>query len=710
MNQMCADIKSRFGENTFSFDLMRQQLPRGTYASMLEAIRTHQPIPADTADVIAYAMKQWALAKGATHYTHWFQPLTGLTAEKHQAFLDLDRSGAPIERFTGKELISDEPDASSFPHGGLRSTFEARGYTSWDPSSPAFLMKRKGSTVLCLPSIFVSYTGEVLDKKTPLLRSVTAVSRAGLRMLHLLGQTNVSSVTPYVGAEQEYFLVDRAHFARRPDLCEVGATLIGATPARSQQVDQHYFRAINERALAFMEEAEEELMRIGVPVKTRHNEVAPAQYEVALIHRPANIAADQNQLVMEILRRVAPRHGLEVLLHEKPYARINGSGKHNNWSLIDSEGTNLLEPGTDQTSQLRFLLFLLATVLGIKRHSGLLQSMAASASNDLRLGGQEAPPTIMSVHLGSYLTTLLQDLVEGPGAERDLPGEIDLGLGGIARIPKDNTDRNRTAPVAFTGNKFEFRSVGSSAALSLPNVIINAMVAEALNDLSGRLEERLSSGEELAAAGLAVIQSAIRETVVCRFDGDCYSNEWAAEAQRRGLAAACKTPAALEALIHAESIQLLEGLGILSSQEVHARYRIRLGLYIETVAVELSVLRQMLATLILPATLRHQVRIASAIERTRAALGTDVPGLDRQREHLSAITDLIDRLLERIALLEQDAAQVDTLLEAGACAELYADQIRPHMHQTREIADQLEGLVDGTLWPFPKYNQLLKLD
>ena len=513
-------LTAEYAVNTFGFEVMRDLLPRDCYERLRRAIDERRPIAAETADVVAQAMRAWAVSRGATHYTHWFQPLTGLTAEKHDSFLAFDEGGRPLDRFSGRELIMSEPDASSFPHGGLRSTFEARGYAAWDPSSPAFLMQRGETATLCLPSVFVSFKGEVLDKKTPLLRSVAAVDRAAVRMLRLLGNKRARSVMPYLGAEQEYFLVDQRHVARRPDLREVGVTLLGAGAARGQRLDDHYFRAIPERVLEMMEEVELELVRLGVPVKTRHNEVAPAQFELAVVHRPANIAADQNQLVMETLRRVAPRHGFEALLHEKPYARLNGSGKHNNWSLIDSEGTNLLAPGTTRASRLRFLVFLMATVWGVQRHGPLLRAIVAGPGNDQRLGGHEAPPAILSVHLGRHLTDLLTDLVATADERGATVEDIDLGLGGVARIPRHTTDRNRTSPLAFTGDKFELRAVGSSQAVSLPNVVINAMVAESLERMGDDLERRLAAGERRAAAVVEVLREAIRATRPSRYDGD----------------------------------------------------------------------------------------------------------------------------------------------------------------------------------------------
>jgi glutamine synthetase len=702
-------LTAEFGSSTFDFNVMRDLLPREFFDRLLFAIRNHRPISPETADVLARAMRDWAVARGATHFTHWFQPLTGLTAEKHDAFLAIDESGRPLDHFSGRQLIMGEPDASSFPHGGLRSTFEARGYTSWDPSSPAFLMRRGTAVTLCLPSVFVSYKGEVLDKKTPLLRSTDAVSRSAVRMLRLLGNKRVTFVAPYLGAEQEYFLVDRGLFERRQDLREVGSTLLGAGPARGQQLEDHYFRAIPERVLAFMEETEAELVRLGVPVKTRHNEVAPGQFELAVLHRPANIAADQNQLVMEVLRRVARHHELEALLHEKPFARVNGSGKHNNWSLIDSEGTNLLDPGASRSSRVRFLVFLMAVVQGVQRHGALLRAIVAGPGNDLRLGGNEAPPAIMSVHLGAHLTELLADLAAAAKGKEVDAEELDLGLGGVARIPRDTTDRNRTSPIAFTGDKFEFRAVGSSQAVSLPNVVINAMVAESLDGMAAAINARVEQGAERDAAVIEILGDAIRHTAPARFDGDNYAGEWAVEARRRGLEVAPSTPAALDALISDQSIALFEGLGLMTREETGARHRIRLDLYVKTVAVELRVLRRILSTEVLPAAVRWQGRLAESYRAATEVLGRDAAGLAGQRGHLAEIAGLIDALVGHLAALERDEADLAAADPLRAAADLCADRVRPHMAEARQVADHLEQLVDRAEWPLPTYDEMLTL-
>jgi glutamine synthetase len=519
----------------------------------------------------------------------------------------------------------------------------------------------------------------------------------------------VTFATPYLGAEQEYFLVDKPLFDRRPDLREVGATLLGAGPAKGQQLEDHYFRAIPDRILVFMEDMEQELVRLGVPVKTRHNEVAPAQFELAVLHRPVNIAADQNQLVMETIRRVAPRHGLEALLHEKPFARINGSGKHCNWSLIDSEGTNLLEPGSNQTSHLRFLVFLVAVVNGVLRHGPLLRAVIASASNDLRLGGNEAPPAIISVHLGAQLSALLDDLATGAPGAAGLGEEIDLGLAGVARIPKDTADRNRTSPFAFTGNKFEFRAVGSSAAVSIPNAVLNAMTAQSLDGMVDRIAARTAGGEDRVAAVTGVLRELIEETRAVRFDGDNYTPEWMEEARRRGLVAARTTPEALDALVSESTLELFEGYGLMRQSEAGARHRIRLDFYAKTVTVELQVLRRMLSTQVLPAAVAHQEKLARSYNAAAAALGPGCEALGVQRQGLEEFARDVARLIGAIKVLDADKEALERGGDLKGLAVTCANGVRPHMDEARRVADRLEELVGEAEWPLPSYDEMLIL-
>ncbi len=702
-------LSAEIGENVFGFDLMEERLPREFHEKLIFAIRNQRPISPETADVIAHAMKEWAILKGATHYTHWFQPLTGLTAEKHDSFLSYDSSGKVIDRFSGHQLIMSEPDASSFPHGGLRSTFEARGYAAWDPSSPAFIMKRGKSATLCLPSVYVSFHGVVLDKKTPLLRSISAVSKSAVRMLRLLGNKRVTSAMPHLGAEQEYFLVDKETYEQRPDLLACGATLIGAGAARGQKLEDHYFRAIPDRVLEYMEDVERELVKLGVPVKTRHNEVAPAQFELAVLYSSVNIATDQNQLVMEILKRIAPHHGLEALLHEKPFARVNGSGKHCNWSLIDSEGVNLLKPGSNRSSRIRFLVFLMAVVRGVMHHGPLLRGIVADAGNDLRLGGNEAPPTIMSVHLGEQLNALLKDLAAAVSGKKSRVEEIDLEIAGVAKIPKDTSDRNRTSPFAFTGDKFEFRAVGSSATVSLPNAAMNAMVAQSLDHMSQRLSLRLDSGEDRTVAVLGMLGEVIEETAAIRYDGDNYTEEWLKEAKKRGLGSAGTTPEAVEALIKDSTIELFEKYRMMTREESEARYRVRLDSYVKSVSVALKVMRKMLSTQVLPAAIRYQERIAVTLNQTVIALGNEATGLSALRAKLEELTALIEVLAGAISVLSQDEKKVESDGDMKKMARFCANELRRHMDSAREASDQLEELVDAKEWPLPHYDQMLVL-
>ncbi len=709
MNNDKSRLSAEIGENVFGFDLMKERLPREFHDKLIFAIRNQRPISPETADVIAHAMKEWAISKGATHYTHWFQPLTGLTAEKHDSFLSYDSSGKVIDSFSGHQLIMSEPDASSFPHGGLRSTFEARGYAAWDPSSPAFIMKRGKSATLCLPSVYVSFHGVVLDKKTPLLRSISAVSKSAVKMLRLLGNKRVTGAMPHLGAEQEYFLVDKEIYNQRPDLRACGATLIGAEAARGQQLEDHYFRAIPDRVLGYMEDVERELVRLGVPVKTRHNEAAPAQFELAVLYSSVNIATDQNQLVMEILKRIAPHHGLEALLHEKPFARVNGSGKHCNWSLFDSEGVNLLQPGGNRSARIRFLVFLMAVVRGVMHHGPLLRGIVASAGNDLRLGGNEAPPAIMSVHLGEQLNALLEDLAAAVSGKKSRVDEIDLGIAGVAKIPRDTSDRNRTSPFAFTGNKFEFRAVGSSAAVSLPNAAINAMVAQSLDYMSERLSLRLDSGEDRTVAVLGMLGEVIKETAPIRYDGDNYTAQWLKEAKKRGLESVRTTPEALEALIKDSTIELFGKYEMMTREETEARYRVRLDSYVKSVAVELKVMRKMLSTRVLPAAIRYQERIATTLNQTVIALGNEATGLRTLRAKLEELAALIESLAEAVSILSQDEIKVGIDGDAKKTARFCANEVRPHMDSAREASDRLEELVDAKEWPLPHYDQILIL-
>ncbi|NLP11165.1 glutamine synthetase type III, partial [bacterium] len=544
-----------FGINCFNEKVMREKMPKDVYKKLRATIRKGEKLDMAIADVVAHAMKEWALNKGVSHFTHWFQPQTGLTAEKHDAFIEFDEEGIVLERFRGEQLVQGEPDASSFPSGGMRTTFEARGYTMWDPSSPAFIMEGPKGGILCIPSVFISYTGEALDKKTPLLRSMEALSRSALRILRLFGNNKADRVITTIGTEQEYFLIDKAFFALRPDLRITGRTLLGAEPPKGQQLEDHYFGSIKDRVLAFMQDSEIELYKVGVPAKTRHNEVAPHQFEIAPIFAEANVGADRNQLIMEILKKMANRHGLALLLHEKPFAGINGSGKHNNWSMADSDGNNLLEPGNTPEENLQFLVFLTAVLRAVYYYGDLLRAAIASASNDHRLGANEAPPAIMSVFLGDQLTKILDAIKTGKTVKATTQNLIDLGLTKLPAILRDNTDRNRTSPFAFTGNKFEFRAAGSSASVSLPNTILNATVADSLDVLYADLEKEIEKGTEFKTAVIAILRKHIKDTEAIRFNGNNYSKEWEQEAARRNLPNIKNTAYALDSLVAPKNIE-----------------------------------------------------------------------------------------------------------------------------------------------------------
>ena len=698
-------ISDYFGENTFSFHLMKQHLAPDVYAVLERSVQYHEPLGVDVADAVAAAMKDWALRRGVSAYTHWFQPLTGLTAEKHDSFLSVSGDGW-IEEFTGSRLIKSEPDASSFPHGGMRSTFEARGYAAWDPSSPAFIMEGQFGRTLYIPSVFISYDGYVLDKKTPLLKSMNAVSAAALRLLGLLGGNGARWVYPQVGAEQEYFLVDGRHADARPDVRIAGYTLFGERAPKGQQFGDHYFGAIRERVLAFMQELEIELFRLGIPAKTRHNEVAPNQFELASIHELANIASDHNQLVMELLRRVARRHHLTALLHEKPFARINGSGKHNNWSLVDSEGVNMFDPGASRADNLRFLCFVTAVMDGVSRHGDLLRAIIASPGNDYRLGSHEAPPAIMSVFLGTGLSGVFDQLAQGKLAEAIPPGDFRTGVAFIPPFPADSTDRNRTSPFAFTGNKFEFRAVGSSASIAMPNAVLNTLVADGLHRVADAVERHRAGG---AAAEEAVLQ-ALREVYVdagrAHYEGDNYQPAWIAEARRRELPMAAHTPEALEFLEAEKNLRLFEFHRVLRREELLARQRVKLDTYVKTVELELRIVRNMIRTLFLPRGIQYERELAETVDRLRGLFGEEDESVKVQRDYLRKIAIRLQFILQRLVELDGYNEALKPLplkQQARFCAET----IRPALAAVREVVDELEERVDAGLWPVPRYWEML---
>ena len=684
-----------FGCNTFNTDAMKHKLPKPVFESLQETIRRGKKLDPSIANEVAHAVKEWALSKGATHFCHWFQPQTGLTAEKHDAFLTFDDHGQPMERFSGAQLIQSEPDASSFPSGGMRTTFEARGYTAWDPSSPIFIVDGPNGKTLCVPSVFISYHGDALDNKTPLLRSMEYLSEKAVAVLKLFGD-NVTRVVPTLGAEQEYFLIDRAFYALRPDLVTAGRTLIGAKPPKGQELEDHYFGSIKDRILAFMQETENELYKLGIPVKTRHNEVAPSQYETAPIFEEANVASDHNQMTMETMNRVARRHNLVLLLHEKPFAGINGSGKHCNWSLSDSEGRNLLEPGDTPQENLRFLVFLTATLKAVHRRAGLLRAALASSGNDHRLGANEAPPAIISAFVGDQLTRVLDGLEKGEKSTAAALERISLGIKNLPEVAKDNTDRNRTSPFAFTGNKFEFRAVSSAASISGPIAILNAAVGEALGEFEVAISSRTSKGAKLEDAALEVVRDAVKDTKPIRYEGNNYAPELVEEAKRRGLPNLRATPEALAELVKPEARSFLAKAKVFSEAEGEARYHVKLERYVKDIEIEVQALGNLVSAHVLPAAYR-QLALLSAAGNSRVA-----------KEDGERLDDAVDTLATRVKSLE---AALERSANEGLekRAHLLAQDVVPGMAAVREVADRIEEMVADDFWTLPKYSEMLFL-
>ncbi|QQS49500.1 MAG: glutamine synthetase III [Acidobacteriota bacterium] len=697
-----------FGCNTFNHKVMSDKLPNEVYHSLLETIKEGKKLDQSIAPVVAHAVKEWALEKGATHYCHWFQPNTGGTAEKHDTFLTVNSSGEPLERFSASQLVQSEPDASSFPSGGMRATFEARGYTAWDPSSPIFIMEGPNGKTLCIPSVFISYHGQALDKKTPLLRSVEYLSENALRVLRIFGNTTATRVVATLGPEQEYFLIDEAFFALRPDLVSAGRTVIGARPPKGQELEDQYFGSIKSRILGFMQEAEYELFRLGIPVKTRHNEVAPCQFESAPVFENVDVATDHNQLTMEILRRVARRHDLAFLVHEKPFAGINGSGKHNNWSMATSDGENLLEPGSTPVENLQFLVILMATLKGVHKHAGLLRAAIASSGNDHRLGANEAPPAIISAFLGEALTRVLDSIEKG-----DLQGAttekqvINLKISKLPEVAKDNTDRNRTSPFAFTGNKFEFRAVASSASTATPMATLNAAVGEALGEIADAIEARVASGKKLGDAVMEVVREYVIETKPIRFEGNNYAEEWVIEAEKRGLLNLRKTPEALAQLKTKEAVELFSKSGVHTHDELEARYHLEVERYIKDLEIEIGVLREMASTMILPAAYKHQASLVTAVSGLKS-IGLNGKSVSAQVAEVENMANLISELTSSLEALDKavEKAESDDLHKK---ADALAYKVAPAMEAVREVCDTLEGVIDDTLWPLPKYREMLFL-
>ncbi len=700
-------IDSIFGADVFSRSTMRQRLPKEVYRSLLRTIDHGEPLDPAVADVVAASMKDWAIENGASHYTHWFQPLTGLTAEKHDSLAGPDGSGGVVFNFSGSELVQGEPDASSFPSGGLRATFEARGYTAWDATSPAFLMRGENNVTRCIPTAFVSWTGEALDTKIPLLRSVEALSTQALRILKIFGtDQGVSRIVTTVGPEQEYFLVDRELYYRRPDLLICERTLFGAKPPKGQQLEDHYFGTIAPRVLAFMAESEQELYRLGVPVKTRHNEVAPGQYEIAPLFEASHIASDHQMLLMETLKRVAPRFGLQALLHEKPFAGVNGSGKHNNWSMSTDTGVNLLDPQDETHTNSQFLVFLVATIRAVDIHADLLRASIASAANDHRLGANEAPPAIISIFLGKMLSDILEQVEAGLPKRTIRGGVLDLGATTLPMLPRHSGDRNRTSPFAFTGNKFEFRAVGSSASIAWPNTVLNTIVAESLDYVADQLEKAVGAKPtpaKLQAGVISVLKRLIKEHKRVIFDGDNYSEEWHAEAGRRGLPNLKDSVEAFGVLRAKKNVDLFKKYGVLSKAEHDSRTHIMIEKYTKQLAIEAETMVSIARGQILPAALRHQLRMAETVAATKAA-GVDCADTTAA---LRSFVDLVTKLRNATAAVEQAAAHHDA--DPIKHAAQISRELKPVMTDLRSIVDTLENLVAADLWPLPTYRDLLFL-
>ncbi|HEY0776599.1 MAG TPA: glutamine synthetase III [Gemmatirosa sp.] len=708
-----APTSEYFGVNTFGTREMRDRLPKKVFQKLQGAIRLGKKLDADIAPAVADAIKEWAVEKGVTHFTHWFQPQTGLTAEKHDAFLSFDEEGQPIESFSAAQLIQSEPDASSFPSGGLRATWEARGYTAWNPASPVFVVEGPGTRTLCIPSVFIGYNGEALDEMTPLLRSSDVLSERAAALLALLGDAGVQRVFTTLGPEQEYFLVDRQQFAMRPDLVMAGRTLIGAPPPRGQQLEDHYFGGIPDRAQACIAEVEHELYKLGVPIITRHNEVAPSQFEMAPRFEETDIAVDHNQLVMATLRRVALRHGLQAILHEKPFAGINGSGKHCNWSMSvaadhgDLDGLNLLKPGRTPHQNLRFLVFLAAVLQAVHKHQGLLRAGIGTAGNEHRLGANEAPPAIISVFMGATLTRMIEDIVAGTASgEKGEQELIQLGVAKLPEIEKDNTDRNRTSPFAFTGVKFEFRAVGSSQSIAFPVMLLNAAVAEAVSDLTTKLRAELErrGSANLADAVLAVVRESFRTSGAVRFEGNGYSDEWVTEAEGRGLLNLRRTPEALEQLVTPQAKTLFAETGILTAEELESRYHVRVERYVKDMLIELHTIAEVVDTLVLPAAYGYANALARGAAHAKQAGITKAPQV--------AAAERVGGMIESLEQARTTLGQVIERAEGGhgdeaATARLLTSEGADAMAAVRAVSDALELVVPDEQWPLPKYREML---
>lgn len=687
-----------FGSNVFNDSVMRERLPKATYKALRKTVDEGLPLTLEIAEVVASTMKDWAIEKGATHFTHWFQPMTGITAEKHDSFINPTDDGKVILEFSGKELIKGEADGSSFPSGGLRVTFEARGYTAWDCTSPAFI---KNET-LYIPTAFCSYTGETLDKKTPLLRSMECLSNSAVRVLRLFGNESVTKVTSTVGPEQEYFLIDKKLYDQRKDLIFTGRTLFGAKAPKGQEMEDHYYGSIKERISAFMKDLDDELWKLGISAKTEHNEVAPAQHELAPIFTTANIATDHNQLTMELMKSVALRHGLVCLLHEKPFAGVNGSGKHNNWSLSTNDGQNLLDPGKTPHENAQFLTFLCAVIKAVDEYADLLRMAAGNAGNDHRLGANEAPPAIISIFLGDHLTEVLDQIVSGETKGSEKGGKLQVGVSTLPVLPKDTTDRNRTSPFAFTGNKFEFRMVGSSASIASPNFFLNTTVAEVLEQFADRLEKAADFDKEVDA----IIKDVVKTNGRIIFNGNGYSDDWVAEAEKRGLPNIRSYVESIPCMIAEKNLSVMEKHKVFTRVEMHSRYEISLEKYIKTINIEALTMLEMAKRQILPAGINFSTQVANSINQIKSCgVEADISG---NIELLKEVAALTSQLKKEIATLDEKVAKAQEAdQDTYAQALYYRQEVFAQMGNLRAVADKLETVVDSKVWPFPTYADIL---
>jgi len=693
-------MTDEFGSLTFNDEVQRTRLPKDVYRALRRAVAHGEPIDAGVADTIASALKDWAVEHGATHYTHWFQPMTGITAEKHDSFLSPTADGRAVAEFAGKELIKGEPDASSFPSGGMRSTFEARGYTAWDPTSPPWLLVTPNGTTLVIPTAFVSWTGEALDKKTPLLRSMEALSKQATRILKLFG-SRAQRVFTTCGPEQEYFLIDQQFYFNRPDLINAGRTLFGAKPPKGQEMEDQYFGSIPDRVLAFMHDVERELYRVGVPVKTRHNEVAPSQYEIAPVFENANVATDHQMMTMEMMRRVAPKYGLACLLHEKPFAGVNGSGKHLNWSMSDDLGNNLLSPGETPHDNIQFLVFCAAVLRAVNKYQGLLRYAIASAGNDHRLGANEAPPAILSIFLGDMLTDIFSQIEKGGAKSTKSGGILDTGVSVLPKLPRDAGDRNRTSPFAFTGNKFEFRAVSAGQSIAFPNIALNVAVTEALDYVATELEKAQKDGKQLDTAVKALLTKMIKDNKRIIFNGNNYADEWTKEAAKRGLLNHRTSVDAYGELMKPDVVETFEKYKVLNERELRARYDVAIEQYNKTINIEAQLMVLMASRYVLPAALRYQTEVAQSVSAVKAS-GGSAKEAKKSLDKILKLTESCKATIDKLqALLEHEGG------DAEKHAKYFRDKVIPTMVTLREIGDSLECIVPHDLWPLPTYREML---